>query len=153
MQLAKVSSFALLLSVGLVSMAPAQEQATTLVAASAIADSVTAADTDPGYDALLKREHEDFVHALQTKGETLSQQVIDKVRQSSALADLEWLKASGYDFATKTTQADGINILSPFITLLRWILERNGITATAINHDAIARSRSTRFSTPMRLAF
>ncbi len=138
MQLAKVSSFALLLSVVLVPMAPAQEQATTLVAAGTIADSVTAADTDPTYDALLEREHDDFVQALQSKGETLSQPVIDKARQSSSLADLGWLKASGYDFATKAAQADGIKILSPFIILPRWILEQNDITATEINHDAIA---------------
>ncbi|MEJ0052119.1 MAG: phosphatase PAP2 family protein [Methylovirgula sp.] len=138
MQLAKASSVALLFSIILVSISPAQEQATTLIAAGAIADSVTAADTDPTYNALLKREHGDFVRALQTKGETLSQQVIDKARQSSALADLEWLKASGYDFATKAAQADGIKILSPFITLPRWILDQNDIIATEINHDAIA---------------
>jgi membrane-associated phospholipid phosphatase len=137
MRLAKASSVALLFSIILVSIALAQEQATTLVAASTIADSVTAADTDPDYDALLKHEHEDFVQALQAKGETLSQSVIDKARQGLAFADVDWLKASGYDFATKAAQADGIKILSPFITLPRWILERNGIAATEINHDAI----------------
>ncbi len=137
MPLAKAGSFAVLLSVVLVSMAPAQEQATTLVAAGTIADSVTAADSDPTYDALLKREHGDLVQALQPKGETLSQPVIDKARQSAALADIEWLKASGYDFATKDAQADGIKILSPFITLPRWLLEQNDITATEVNHGAI----------------
>jgi membrane-associated phospholipid phosphatase len=133
-------SFRALLLLGVTFAAlPAIAQDAGLVPAqiAPIADTVTAANTDGAYSALLNAEHDALIRSMKAGSENLTQSMIDKARQPATVADLDWLKASGYDFATKDNQEAGIKILSPFTTLPRWILQRNDMTVTEINHGAI----------------
>lgn len=107
-----------------------------------IADSVTSANPDAAYKALLDKEHKALVDRLKNRpGTILSQEIIDKAQQTTPLADADWLKASGYDFAIKDNQDAGIKVLSPFTTLPRWQLERSDMTAAEINHEASSAQR------------
>ncbi len=102
-----------------------------------IADTVTSANTDPQYRALLDAEHDALVGTLSSgAGGKLSQATIDKATQGPSLADMDWLKATGYNFAAKENQDAGIKVLSSFITLPRWQLQRSEMTTTEINQQA-----------------
>ncbi|WP_412065751.1 acid phosphatase [Rhizobium sp. SYY.PMSO] len=110
-------------------LAPAQ--------AAAIADTVTTANPDANYKTLLENRREGLVSSIKSdSGGKIDQDAIDKSKQTVPLADNDWLKASGYDFAVKDNQDAGIKVLSPFLTLPRWELERSQMTVTEINHLA-----------------
>ncbi|MBB3104274.1 acid phosphatase [Azomonas macrocytogenes] len=102
-----------------------------------LADTVTAANPADSYQALLEAERKGLVAALGAgAGGTITQDAIDKAKQEVPFADTGWLKASGYDFTVKNNQDAGIKVLSSFITLPRWQLERSLMTVAEINHGA-----------------
>lgn len=104
---------------------------------SAIADTVTKANEDPYYRALLDGEFSGLINTLKGRVSTpLTQAYVSKAKQPSPLADNDWLKRSGYDFAVRVKQAAGIKILGPFVTVPRWQLERSEMVVTEINHLA-----------------
>ncbi|MDE1996884.1 MAG: phosphatase PAP2 family protein [Rhizobiaceae bacterium] len=126
----------LLASAFAVSPAVAQDDAIAPGQIAPLADTVTSANSDAAYQDLLNMEHDGLIQTLKNDNNVLSQSVIDKAQQSAAVADGNWLKASGYDFATKDNQDIDIKILSPFSTLPRWVLQRSDITVGEINHGA-----------------
>lgn len=104
---------------------------------SGIADTVTRANDDPHYRALLDGELSGLVHTLKGKvSSPITQAHVSKAKQPSPLADNDWLKGSGYDFAVRSKQTAGIKILGSFVTLPRWQLERSEMMVTEINHLA-----------------
>lgn len=133
------TSCAVMVLAGVALMHPAWAQQDAVVApqVSAIADSVTAANPDAAYRALLDQADQGLLAQLHAGNATLTQAIIDKAQQPSALADDAWVKASGYDFAVKDNQEAGLKVLAGFPTLPRWVLERSGLTTAEINHGAI----------------
>ncbi len=105
--------------------------------AATIADTVTLANPEADYRRLLEGERQGLIASLQAfSGAKLNQELIDRAQQVAPLANVDWLKGTGYDFAVKDNQEAGIKTLVGFTTLPRWILQRSDEDVAAINHAA-----------------
>ncbi len=108
-----------------------------------VAGTVTSANPNPDYRALLAAAREGLVKSLKSgHQDKLTQEIVDKTKQGAPLGDDDWLKASGYDFAVKSNQEAGVKVLSAFSILPRWQLERSGMMVTEINHLAAPEQQS-----------
>ncbi|WP_369790148.1 phosphatase PAP2 family protein [Rouxiella sp. WC2420] len=118
-----------------------QAQAVSLPQAAAVANSTSFASTSQPYDALQAQELQAEITSLKGSESVLKREQLEKAKQGAALADRAWLKASGYDFQTKTNQKAGIELLASFSTLPASILQASLQSVTDINRDAVQGTR------------
>lgn len=102
----------------------------------------TSSDTNPTYRQLLDEEDQDFIQLLRSElGDTLTQDKIDKARQPATMADVAWLKASGYNFTYADNIDADLKILMVFWSMPLSVLLQNNSITNEINHDANARQK------------
>ncbi|WP_432699594.1 acid phosphatase [Kluyvera cryocrescens] len=130
-----------LLASALVLALPVLAKDVSVPQAAAVANSVTPAAQSPAFDALEAQSLTALRAALKGSAAVLTRDQLESAKQSKTQADKAWLKASGYDFQTKTNQQAGIELLSAFSTLPETVVKQNLATVTDINRDA---SQSTR---------
>lgn len=80
-------------------------------------DSTTPASPNAQFLALDSVIQQSLIAALQGDAGKLTRDQLKDAKQSDKLADTQWLKASGYDFAKKENQQAGIELLSAFPSL------------------------------------
>ncbi len=122
--------------VGVVPARPTAAAEATAAEAAAVAETTTAANVAATYRAVLDEEHRDLLRSLGEGEAKLSQQVINRARQTSLQAKAFWQAADGYDFAVKANQQADIAVLSAFAALPRAVLDRNAAVVAAINNAA-----------------
>ncbi|CAK9883998.1 MAG: Major phosphate-irrepressible acid phosphatase [Candidatus Erwinia impunctatus] len=84
---------------------------------------------------------EALIAAIQGKAERLTREQLEKANQKGKLADYEWLKSSGYDFAKKENQQAGIELLESFKTLPATTFKANLDGVESVNLHATASER------------
>ncbi|NIF21251.1 acid phosphatase [Candidatus Pantoea multigeneris] len=120
----------------------AKDQQPSLMQAEAVATTTSPANASQAYQALDAQAVAALRSALQGDSSKLTQEQVDKAKQSKTQADYAWLKASGYDFQTKANQQAGIELLSGFSALPQSVLDENLKTVTAINLNATQGARN-----------
>lgn len=132
--------FGILILAGIVVSPAAMARTETVAAAeaAAIAGTATASNPSPPYRALRDESQGGLLAALKTGNASLTQEIIDKAKQSAPLSDDDWLKGSGYDFAIESNQQIGIRILAAFTGLSAPVLAANDKIVTTINAKASA---------------
>jgi membrane-associated phospholipid phosphatase len=113
----------------------AAEAAPDVTRLTPIVDRTTPAADSPAFVSLEATMLADLQHAIQGTAPTLTRDQLEQARQHQQ-ADTAWLKASGYDFQTKTNQQAGIALLEPFNALPAAVKAQSLETVTAINRDA-----------------
>ncbi len=103
---------------------------------STIVAQTTPASDSPAYVQLESQSLLGLRNALKGDASTLTRDQLEQAKQGPQLADTAWLKASGYDFAYKTSQQVGIELLESFNTLPESLKTQNLATVTRINRDA-----------------
>jgi hypothetical protein len=104
--------------------------------AAAVAVTATSANSAPAYDALLDREHHDLLTALSPDGKPLTQDEIDRAKQSIPPGDRAWAASLIDDPGRDQAKAADISVLSAFTSLPGAIKQQDAVTAARINHDA-----------------
>ncbi|KHN52200.1 acid phosphatase [Pectobacterium fontis] len=102
----------------------------------AIVDSTTQASNRPPVIELEQSIQAALRKAIQGDAPQLNRAQLEQARQTSLMADTEWLSASGYDFAVKVNQQAGIALLASFSHLSADVLQHNTAIVTRINREA-----------------
>lgn len=90
------------------------------------------------YDALINIQRQDEISTLKQMAPAFTAAGVTKAKQKEPLADNAWIKASGYDFHSRTLTQQGIDILEGFSSLPKNILSDNMAGTVVINHSANA---------------
>ncbi|MCG8707857.1 phosphatase PAP2 family protein [Brenneria sp. 4F2] len=102
----------------------------------AIVDTTTPASKSRPFTELELNIQTALRQALQGDAPSLTRPRLETAKQSAQVADTQWLRASGYDFAEKKNQQADIDILGAFSQLPADVLQQNLATVTQINRDA-----------------
>ncbi|RYC37753.1 acid phosphatase [Pectobacterium zantedeschiae] len=131
-----VASFFLLPLSGIA--APSQPDSAAI---STIVDSTTQASSRPHVIELEQTIQAGLRKAIQGDAPQLTRAQLEQAQETPQMADINWLKASGYDFAVKANQQVGIALLESFSHLSTDVLQQNTAIVTRINREATTGQR------------
>lgn len=107
----------------------------------AIVDRTTPASDSPVFVQLENHSLQALRQTIQGERPQLTREALEQAKQNALLANKDWLKASGYDFAVQQQQQAGIALLESFNTLPTAVKDANMQVVTRINRDATAGER------------
>ena len=99
-------------------------------------ESTTPASGNPQFVDLDMAVQHSLIAALKGDASQLTRAQLAETEQSDTLADKQWLKQSGYDFAKKASQQAGIQLLGAFPSLPKSTQEASLKTVENVNLNA-----------------
>lgn len=96
-------------------------------------ESTTPASVNPQFVDFDMAVQQSLIAALKGDASQLTREQLEETKQSDRLADKQWLKQSGYDFAKTASQQAGIQLLGAFSSLPKSTLDASLKTVENVN--------------------